>query len=173
MPEQDSPPSALIELGAVRGAYGVKGWVKIVPYDAGAEVLRTTRNWWLLRDGARERLAVTAVRRHAALLLAKWAGCESPEAADAIRGAAIAVPREEFPALAPGRYYWVDLIGARVINRRGVDLGEVRGLRSNGAQDLLEVGTAGSTLLVPMVDAYVDRIDPARRRIEVDWEADW
>jgi 16S rRNA processing protein RimM len=173
MPQQDSPRSALVELGAVRGAYGVKGWVKIAPFDADAEVLRATRNWWLLRDGARERLAVTAVRRHAALLLAKWEGCDSPEAADAMRGATIAVARDQFPALAPGRYYWVDLIGARVVNRRGVELGEVQGLRSNGAQDLLEVRGAGSTLLVPMVDAYVDRIDPARRRIEVDWEADW
>jgi ribosomal 30S subunit maturation factor RimM len=54
------------------------------------------------------------------------------------------------------------------------ELGEVRGLRSNGAQDLLEVGGAGgSTLLVPLVAAYVDHIDLARRRIEVDWETDW
>jgi ribosomal 30S subunit maturation factor RimM len=28
-------------------------------------------------------------------------------------------------------------------------------------------------LLVPLVDAYVDHIDLARRRIEVDWETDW
>ncbi len=170
---QDASPSTLVELGVVRGAYGVEGWVRVVPYDADAEVLQATRNWWLVRAGARQRLAVTAVRRHAAVLLAKWDGCETPEAADALKGAAIAVPREDFPALAPGRYYWVDLIGARVVNRRGVELGEVRGLCSNGAHDLLEVGGAGSTFLVPLVDAYVDRIDTAQRRIEVDWEEQW
>lgn len=170
---QDAPRSALVELGAVRGAYGVKGWVRIAPYDTDAEVLRATRNWWLLREGTLRRLAVTAVRRHGALLLAKWDGCDSPEAADALKGAKIAVAREDFPALAPGRYYWVDLIGARVVNRRGVELGEVRGLRSNGAQDLLEVDGAGLALLVPLVEAYVDRIDCAQRKIEVDWEADW
>ncbi|GAB4480338.1 MAG: ribosome maturation factor RimM [Burkholderiaceae bacterium] len=170
---QDAPPSTLVELGVVRGAYGVKGWVRIAPYDADAEVLRATRNWWLVGAGESQRLAVSAVRRHGGLLLAKWDGCDSPEAADALKGAAIAVPREDFPALAPGRYYWVDLIGARVFNRRGVELGEVLGLRSNGAQDLLEVGSVGSTFLVPLVDAYVDRIDPAQRRIEVDWEEQW
>jgi 16S rRNA processing protein RimM len=170
---QDASQSTLVELGVVRGAYGVKGWVRVAPYDAEAEVLLATRNWWLKRAGVTQRLAVTAVRRHAALLLAKWEGCETPEAADALKGAQIAVRREDFPALAPGRYYWVDLIGARVVNRRGVELGEVQGLRSNGAQDLLEVGGADSTFLVPLVDAYVDRIDPAQRRIEVDWEAEW
>lgn len=169
----DESRAALVELGAVRGAYGVKGWVRIAPYGADAEVLRATRNWWLLSDGVQQRLAVTGVRRHAALLLAKWDGCDSPEAADALKGAKIAVAREDFPEPAPGLYYWVDLIGARVVNRRGVELGEVRGLRSNGAQDLLEVRGAGATLLVPLVDAYVDRIDLAGRRIEVDWEADW
>ncbi len=170
---RDGQPSNLVELGAVRGAYGVKGWVRIAPFNADADVLRATRNWWLLREGVPQRLAVTAVRRHGTLLLAKWEGCDSPEAADALKGAMIAVAREDFPALAPGQYYWIDLIDARVVNRRGVELGEVRGLRSNGAQDLLEVGGAGSTVLVPLVDAYVDRIDPAQHRIEVDWEADW
>jgi 16S rRNA processing protein RimM len=164
----------LVELGAVRGAYGVKGWVRIAPYDADAAVLQATRVWWLQLEGAVRRIMPTAVRRHAGLLLAKWEGCDSPEAADALKGATIAVAREDFPALASGTYYWVDLIGARVVNRSGVELGEVRGLRSNGAQDLLEVGGAGgSTLLVPLVAAYVDHIDLARRRIEVDWETDW
>jgi len=169
----DAPRYILVELGAVRGAYGVKGWVRIAPYDAEAEVLRATRNWWLLQQGAPRQLAVSAVRRHAGLLLAKWEGCDSPEAADALKGATIAVARGDFPALAPGQYYWVDLIGARVVNRCGVELGKVRGLRSNGAQDLLEIGGTGPTLLVPLVQTYVDRIDPAQRRIDVDWEADW
>lgn len=165
--------SELIELGAVRGAYGVKGWVRIEPFAADADVLRATRNWWLLRGDVRQALAVTAVRRHGALLLAKWEGCETPEAADALKGATIAVSRADFPAPAAGQHYWVDLIGARVVNRRGVELGRVVGLRNNGAQDLLEVGAGQATLLVPMVESYVDRVDVAAHVVEVDWEADW
>jgi 16S rRNA processing protein RimM len=170
---REAAPPDLIGLGAVRGAFGVKGWVRITPFAADAEVLRATRSWWLVRAEAPMRLTVTGVRQHADLLLAKWEGCETPEAADALKGAEIAVARGDFPVLEEGQYYWVDLIGARVVNRRGVELGEVQGLRNNGAQDLLEVGGNGAMLLVPMVEAYIDRIDLPAHRVQVDWEADW
>ena len=68
----------------------------------------------------------------------------------------------------------MDLIGARVVNRGGVDLGRVRGLRNNGAQDLLEVrDEQGNELLVPLVEDYVDAVDTQASVIRVDWEADW
>lgn len=119
-------------------------------------------------------LEVTGVRRHGGGIVAKWAGCDTPEAADALRGARISVGRADFPAPGAGEFYWVDLVGARVINRAGVELGTVRGLRNNGAQDLLEVMGAGKhQLLVPLVEGYVETIDAARGVIRVDWEADW
>jgi ribosomal 30S subunit maturation factor RimM len=68
----------------------------------------------------------------------------------------------------------VDLVGARVINRAGVELGKVTGLRNNGAQDLLEVARgAGAEMLVPLVEEYVDEIDAKNGVIRVDWEVDW
>lgn len=170
----DSAPVDLIELGVVRGSYGIKGWVRIAPHDAEAPVLRTARKWWLKRGDEVSALELTAVRRQGAGLVAKWIGCDDPEAAEGFRGARVAVERAEFPAPAAGEFYWVDLVGARVVNRAGVELGKVSGLRNNGAQDLLEVaGVEGVEILVPLVDAYVDSIDAKEGLIRVDWEADW
>jgi len=170
----DAPPADLIELGVVRGAYGVKGWARIAPHDAEAAVLRAARRWWLKRGDRMSVLEVTGVRRHGGGLVAKWTGCDSPEAADQLRGALVSVARSDFPAPAHGEFYWIDLVGARVINRAGAELGKVTGLRNNGAQDLLEVtGAAGAELLVPLVEAYVDSIDAQDGVIRVDWEVDW
>jgi 16S rRNA processing protein RimM len=170
----EAPPADLIELGVLRGAYGVKGWVRIAPHDAEAAVLRATRRWWLKQGDRVAALEVTGVRRQGAGLVGKWTGCDNPEAAEALRGASVSVARGDFPAPPNGEYYWIDLVGARVVNRAGVELGKVTGLRNNGAQDLLEVtGDAGAELLVPMVDAYVDSIDPGSGLIRVDWEVDW
>lgn len=166
-------PADLVELGAVRGAYGVKGWVRIEPFDAEAAVLRGARRWWLQDKGRVTALEVAAVRRHGALLLAKWQGWDVPEVVDALRGAAVSVPRSEFPPLPAGEYYWSDLIGAQVINREGVQLGTVRSLANNGAHDLLQIEGRTGTLLVPLVPAYVDAVDTAARVIRVDWQADW
>ncbi|HTT13201.1 MAG TPA: ribosome maturation factor RimM [Burkholderiaceae bacterium] len=170
----EAPSDDLVELGVLRGAYGVKGWVRIAPHDAEAAVLQATRNWWLRQGDRVVALEVTGVRRHGSGLVAKLAGCDNPEAAERLRGASVNVARADFPAAAKGEYYWVDLLGARVVNRAGVELGNVVGLRNNGAQDLLEIaGAAGAELLVPLVESYVDSIDTANRLIRVDWQQDW
>jgi 16S rRNA processing protein RimM len=163
----------LIELGVVRGGYGVKGWVRVVPFSPDAEVLRANRRWWLRRGNTSEQVEVSGLRRHAGQLLAKWPGCETPEAAEALRGATVAVARSEFPPPRDGEFYWVDLVGARVVNRAGEQLGNVRSLCNNGAQDLLEVADGERVYLVPMIERYIDRVDVAGRMIEVDWRRDW
>ncbi len=157
----------------MRGAYGVKGWVRIQPFDSEAAVLAGASRWWLMRPGRLELLQVTGSRRHSGALLAKWQGWDSPEAVDAVKGATVAVPRSEFPPLPEGEFYWTDLIGARVLNRQGEVLGTVAALASNGVQDLLQVEGEGATLLVPMVPVYVDAVDVGARVIRVDWQADW
>ena len=170
----EAPAADLVELGAVRGAYGVKGWVRIAPHDIEATVLRATRRWWLKQGDSVTRLEVTGVRRHGGGIVAKWVGCDDPETAERLRGAQVHVGRSDFPALAEGEFYWVDLVGARVLNRAGVELGKVTGLRNNGAQDMLEVARAEQPeVLIPLVEAYVDAIDAKGGLIRVDWEVDW
>lgn len=196
----DAIPADLIEVGFLRGAYGLQGWVHVQPHSGDADVLRGARQWWLRRpkaamaratgDEAAAILEITGVRSQGAGLVAKWQGCDDPETAEALKGCGIAVSRASFPRLPQGQYYWVDLVGSQVVNRGGEPLGIVSGLRSNGAHDLLEVQrrtplpagaapeqgggqAAQAVLLIPMVPAYVDGVELAARRIRVDWEADW
>lgn len=182
----------------MRGAYGVRGWVRIAPHSPSGDVLQSTRRWWLLGPEPAREVHVSAVRRQGAGLVAKWDGCDSPEAADALKGAAVAVARCDFPQLHGQEYYWVDLIGLQVINRSGRELGVVKGLRSSAAHDLLEVGPAlrssgnpgseaGSTdekadekaaesgppILVPVVADFVDGIDLDAGTVRVNWEPEW
>ncbi len=162
-----------MDLGAVRGAYGVKGWVRIQPFDEQATVLGQVRRWWVKAGDRVSAVDVTASRPHAGLLVAKWAQFDLPEPLDALKGATVAVPRSMFPPLPDGEYYWTDLIGARVVNREQQELGTLTALASNGAQDLMQVTGGQGTLLVPMVPAYVDEVDLTARVIRVDWQIDW
>jgi 16S rRNA processing protein RimM len=173
------PPPDLVALGAVRGAYGVKGWVRIAPYAADGAVLLQQRAWWLQRATSAEPLELSAVRRHGDQVVAKWHGCETPEDADALKSAEVAVARSAFPPLDENEYYLADLVGARVFNRTGEELGRVQGLRSNGAQQWLEVkpeqevGRGGAAMLIPLVESYIDAIDVAGHEVRVDWQGDW
>jgi 16S rRNA processing protein RimM len=166
----------LIELGAVQGAYGVKGWIRIAPHADG-DVLEAVRDWWLVDAGGPRHAAVEGCRRHRSGLIAKLGGCESKEAADALKGAAVAVARNAFPALPEGQHYLSDLLGSRVVNRAGESLGEVTGLRASEAAGVtrqwLEVADGTTTRLIPLIDAYVDAVDAAGKLVRVDWQRDW
>jgi 16S rRNA processing protein RimM len=97
------------------------------------------------------------------------------EQAEALRGARVFVARSSFPTAAEDEFYWVDLIGLQVCNRDGALLGEVAGLLDNGAQSVLQVrsGPDVPERLIPFVSAYIDRVDLAARRIDVDWGLDY
>ena len=172
-------PADVIELGSVRGAYGLKGWVRITPFAADGGVLEAVRHWWLLGKSPQP-LTLQAVKRHADSVLAKWEGCESKEDADALKGGVIAVARSDFPALQEGEYYLSDMVGYRVLNRQGVDLGKVTGIRSGTATQWLEIERGGpadgdrrSSLLIPFVDQYVEAIEANAETVQVDWQSDW
>lgn len=168
-------PPDLVELGAVRGAYGVKGWVRIALLGSDGSVLLSAPGWWLKQARTTWRVMPESRRRYGAALLAKWPGCESKEAAEELRGTTVAVPRREFPPAPEGSLYWADLIGCAVVNRSGEDLGRISCLRENAAGQWLEVDDGGSrgVLLIPLVEHFVDAVDASARVIRVDWHRDW
>jgi 16S rRNA processing protein RimM len=172
-----APPADLVELGSVRGAYGVRGWVRVAPHAVDGHVLGEVEHWWLTTAGRTTRVTASERRRHRTEWLAKWAGCETKEDADALKGAGVAVERSRFPALGPGEHYLADLVGSRVVNRSGDALGNVTGLRANDvagvSRQWLEVQDGDALRLIPLVEAYVDSVDAAGRVVRVDWQRDW
>ena len=152
----------LVELGRTAGAYGFRGWVRIVPLESG-EVLQKARTW-VLTDlkGVRTTLSIEAFRRHGDGFIAKWAGCETKEAADAARGR-VSVSRADFPDA----------------GKEGTALGTVESIGSNGAQDLLVIAYDNAdgkkaVFMLPLVkDVYLIAIDTDVRTITVDWQPDW
>ena len=87
------------------------------------------------------------------------------------------------PPKAEGELYYADLVGLAVVNRQGVRLGQVSqgaGLRrASGAEcDRERDGEASGAKpaverMIPFVAAYVDAVDVAAGRIDVDWQADY
>lgn len=171
---EEAPPD-LVDLGAVRGSYGVRGWARVAPYASDGSVLEQARLWWLRLNGKLEPVVPEGCRRHGTLWLVKWQGCDSKEAADACKGGELAVPRSEFPLAAEGEFYWADLLGCRVVGADGEVLGTVAGLSENRAGQLIEVdeGGGGPRLLIPLIEQYVKAVDPVARLVRVDWQKDW
>lgn len=173
LPEPDEAlPDDLIAVGRVVDAYGTRGWVKVEPYNAPQEsVLRACRRWWL-PDG--RRIAVQSARQHGAVLACKPANCADRDQALALKGLEIRASRADFPSAGEGEVYWVDLVGCRVLNLEGVELGTVESVVDHGAHPILVLAAdGGEQRMIPFVEAYVDEVDLAGRRIVADWQPDY
>jgi 16S rRNA processing protein RimM len=170
-------PAAVIVMGIVRGAYGVRGMVRVAPASQDPLALTAHPTWWLRAPGQGDWTAhaVSQARAQGANLVAALDGVDDRDAAEALRGAEIGVPRDVLPALGPDEWYWADLVGLEVVNREGVALGRVTGVIDNPAHPILRVQADGvpGERLIPWVPAYVIDIDAAARRIDVDWPADF
>jgi 16S rRNA processing protein RimM len=170
---------AIVVLGEVVGSYGVRGWLRVRPYSADPEALLGFAAWRLKPARGRDWREVTKVdgRMHSGALLVALDGVDTREAALAMKGFLVGVPRAALPAAADDELYWDDLTGLAVRNRTGVLLGEVVGLTEHGAHPLLRVarpaGTPGPERLIPYVPAIVDRVDVVAGRIDVDWGEDF
>ena len=172
----DVPPD-LIEVGHISGAYGIRGWVRIVPYSAEAEAMLNVNDWWL-DSPQMHNVKVMQARRQGDEIVALFSGMDNREAAEALRGSVVSISRSRFPNLPEDEYYWVDLIGLSVLNLRGDTLGTVKGLIDNGVHPVLQVTVIEPEskvreLLIPFVDQFVDDVDREGGKITVDWELDY
>lgn len=185
-------PADAVELGRVGEAWGIKGWVRIQPHSADTEALFASKDWFLEPPEPRFARGFSAfqgcvsvhvadIKTHADGIVARLEGMDDRNAAEALKGVRIHLPRSAFPATPEGEYYWVDLIGLRVVNREGVDLGVVRDLMPTGPTSVLVLEypvvqdgvETVSERLIPFVSAYIDDVDRAARRITADWGADY
>ncbi len=93
-------------------------------------------------------------------VLMKLAGIETPQAADALRGATLRIPPDEVHPLPPGQYYVFQIVGLRVRTPEGGALGQVTDVLRTGSNDVYVVRSAdGREILLPAVAGVVEEID--------------
>jgi 16S rRNA processing protein RimM len=173
-------PDDLVLVGYVSGAYGIHGWVRIRPYSLDADALLSAKTWWLDKPSLCD-VDVLHAKIHGEDVVAQLVGVAGRDAAEALKGATVQIPRSHFPALADGEFYWIDLIGLAVENLQGETLGQLSDLMDNGAHPILRVAVApapgqeksSKELLIPYVDQFVKTVDLAARKIIVDWGLDY
>lgn len=153
-------------VGAIGGAFGVRGEVRLKSFCATAEDIATYGPLWT-EDGGRS-FSVRLTRPVTGGLGARLSGIDSKEQADAFKGLTLWADRSALPSLPDDEFYHADLIGLTVVDPGGTELGRVRAIYDHGAGDILEIAGAGGVLLVPFTRAAVPTVDLAARRVVAD-----
>ncbi|KAB8047359.1 ribosome maturation factor RimM [Janthinobacterium aestuarii] len=174
-------PDDLVQVGYVSGAYGIAGGVRITPFSDDADALLSVKTWWFDKPTLHD-VQVRQAKLHGGDVVAQLVGVVGRDAAEALKGVSVQIPRSHFPTLTADEFYWSDLIGLTVENLQGECLGTVHDMMSNGPQSILRVtpvATADETVekaperLIPFVGQFVINVDKAANKITVDWGLDY
>lgn len=153
-----------IKIGKIVNAVGLKGEVKVYNYSDSEEVYERTPEIY-----AGDRLLkVENVRMQKNMVILKLSGIDDRNAAEATKGTELFITEADLPELPEGQFYIRDLIGMEVEEQGGSFHGVVTDVLQNTAQDIFEVKRDdGKTVLIPKVDAFVQKIDGKERLITV------
>lgn len=159
--------AARVLIAKIGAAHGVRGELRLWPFTQ--DPMSVARYGALQsKDGTRffEIAQMRAAKDH---LVARFKGIDDRNAAEALNGIELYVPRERLPPPDEGEYYHADLIGLDAVTAEGAPFGRVIAVHNFGAGDILEIApeTHGPTLMLPFTDAVVPTVDIAERRLTV------
>jgi len=162
-------PDELLRLGVVTGTHGLRGDLKVRLFTDEPSALLDAREIYLRgRQGELTVCRVAAVKTHKGSVLLRLQGLENIDAVQTLVGCEVLMPRGELPVLADDEFYWFELEGLSVTDRRCGDLGVLEEMFTTSAHDIYVVRGRYGEVLIPAVAAFVVEIDRDGRRMLVD-----
>jgi 16S rRNA processing protein RimM len=158
-----------IEIGYVAAAHGIRGELRVTTHDPASTTLDDASAVWIKG----RRYAIEQARATPKGWLLALEDLVDRNAAEALRGSAIEVDREEIP-MEEGDVLLADLVGCRAQLPDGTPWGEIVGV-DTGLQVRLVIHdkAKGVERLVPLVDELVPAIDLDARLVTIDPPAEW
>ena len=156
---------ALLLVGRVAGAFGIKGEVRITSFTADPMALVDYKT--LLREDGSPGLTLTGGRVAKGGVVVRAKEIETREQAEAARGLRLYIPRDLLPEPDDeDEFYVADLVGLDVASVEGEPLGRVKSVHDFGAGDLLEIEPAqGPSWWLPFTREAVPEVSVSERRV--------
>ena len=160
-------PIGKVCVGAVAGAFGVRGDVRLKSFCAQPEAIG---DYAPLTDAEGREYGVKITRQVKGGFAARLTGVTTREQAEALRGLRLYAPRWKLPSLPSDEFYHADLVGLPVYDGGGAKLGKVRAVHDFGAGDILEIVSPEfrQPVMLPFTRAAVPIVDLAAHRIVAD-----
>lgn len=144
-------------VGRVGRAHGLQGAVVVEPLTDQPDRRFAPGSSLLLEDGAQLRVARFEETDRYPIIT--FEGIHDRSAAEALRETQLYVTLAERRILAEGEYWPDDLIGLRVEDASGTELGTVGDVEVGMGQDRLVIDTPSGALILPFVSDLVPTVD--------------
>jgi 16S rRNA processing protein RimM len=163
----------LIEIGKIVGAHGINGVVKVYSYAESVDCFTACGQLTVIdHRGQRQTHKALWAKQYKSIVRLALASVGSRNAAEAMAGHRVLIPRKCLPLLEEEAYYWADLIGMDVFTNDEDYLGRVAEIIPTGANDVYVVrtleGSPVKEILIPAIASVVLDIDVAHQRMRVE-----
>ena len=119
-------------------------------------------------DGRSEDLELEGFWFQKDRVILKFAGIDTVEKAEELRGTDICIAESESVELDEGEFYDWQLEGCRAETLDGRELGEVRELMRTGGTEILVVAGGDKEYLIPFAEAICTEVDIENKLIRID-----
>ena len=149
---------AFLAVGVLRKGHGVHGEVLMDVLTDFPRRLRARKTVYIGEN--HEPHLLTHVRTHAEALLLSIEGVEDLDAAEKFRNLTVYVRTEDVPPLPDGTYYHHQLVGIKVVDESGKEIGHLTEILETGANDVyVVVNEAGEETLFPAIVDVIVSVD--------------
>jgi 16S rRNA processing protein RimM len=167
---EDLKDEPFLLLGKVARPFGIKGEIRIHPYNPFSETFPHLRSLFLRQpDGSLVEYIIENVRPHQNFFLVRLQGVNDRDQAASLRDREVLVKKEQLKPAKPGEYYWFQLLGLKVRSEDDRELGQVVAIEQTnpflGGNDILVVRTEAGDALVPLVKDNLAKVDLEKREI--------
>ncbi|MDY3656949.1 MAG: ribosome maturation factor RimM [Lachnospiraceae bacterium] len=158
----------LLQVGIITSTHGVRGEVKVYPTTDDPRRFRRLKE--VVLDTGREKLnlEIEGVKFFKQFVILKFKGLDNINDIEKYRQKSLYVTRKNAVRLQKDEYFIADLIGLKVQDEDGTELGTVKDVIETGANDVYEVEMAdGRSLLLPAIKQCILNVDVENGMMQV------
>lgn len=158
----------LLQVGIITSTHGVRGEVKVYPTTDDPRRFRRLKE--VVLDTGREKLnlEIEGVKFFKQFVILKFKGLDNINDIEKYRQKSLYVTRKNAVRLQRDEYFIADLIGLKVQDEDGTELGMVKDVIETGANDVYEVEMVdGRSLLLPAIKQCILNVDVENGMMQV------
>ena len=158
----------LLQVGIITSTHGVRGEVKVYPTTDDPRRFRRLKE--VVLDTCKEKmnLEIEGVKFFKQFVILKFKGLDNINDIEKYRQKSLYVTRKNAVRLQRDEYFIADLIGLKVQDEDGKELGTVKDVIETGANDVYEVEMAdGKSLLLPAIKQCILNVDVENGTMQV------
>lgn len=158
----------LIEIGKIVNTYGIKGFLKIVPYTDDITRFEDLESIYIEIKGSLKTVIIEEVKYNKNLVLLKLKGIDDINTAEVYKSCSIKIDRKDAVKLPEDSYFIIDLIGLNVYTDNNEELGSIIDVYQTSANDIYVVkNEMGKQVLLPAIGDVIKNVDIENKKMIV------